>query len=219
MTTLAPARARQSFRHEAWMWHDAADFTATMVPFITDGFAAGEPVMVGVLPEHAEWLRDALAGQSDPVPFVDIVTAVSNPSQIITTWHEFLDTRPEPSGPARGIGEPIWPGQRPQELEECQLYEAQLNVLIDPDTLLWDEPGALICEVVDNATVGALPNGHRSTSYSHDDLWPTHHVGDLAQRRSSSTGTTVRTSTWKPRAPSGPSWRSGRTEPDREWGG
>ena len=42
--------------------------------------------------------------------------------------------------PVRGIGEPIWPGRRPEELLECQLHEALLNVAVDPEVPFW-----LIC--------------------------------------------------------------------------
>ena len=55
--TLAPARSQQSYRHEAFLWHDASDFTAGIVPFITDGLEAGEPVMVAVGALHTRWLR------------------------------------------------------------------------------------------------------------------------------------------------------------------
>ena len=63
--TLAPARSQQSYRHEAFLWHDAADFTAGLVPFIRDGLEAGEPVMVAVSALHTKWLRNALEGQAD----------------------------------------------------------------------------------------------------------------------------------------------------------
>jgi hypothetical protein len=53
-STLAPARSQQSYRHEAFLWHDASDFTAGIVPFITDGLEAGEPVMVAVGPLHTQ---------------------------------------------------------------------------------------------------------------------------------------------------------------------
>ncbi len=42
-----------------------------MVPFITDGLEAGEPVMVAVSALHTKWLRDALDGQAE-VEFVDM---------------------------------------------------------------------------------------------------------------------------------------------------
>jgi hypothetical protein len=31
--TLALARSQQSYRHEAFLWHDASDFTAGIVPY------------------------------------------------------------------------------------------------------------------------------------------------------------------------------------------
>src|SRR6478752_2345883 len=79
--TLAPARSQQSYPHEAFLWHDASDFTAGIVPFITDGLQAGEPVMVAVSALHTKWLRDALDGQAY-VEFVDIEELDRNPAQI-----------------------------------------------------------------------------------------------------------------------------------------
>ena len=131
---LAPARSQQSYRHEAFLWHDASDFTAGMVPFITDGLELGEPVMVAVSALHTTWLRDALDRQEDveDVEFVDIEELGRNPAQIIPAWQRFLNTRSGRFRPVRGIGEPIWPGRRPEELVECQLHEAMLNIAIDP---------------------------------------------------------------------------------------
>jgi len=155
--TLAPARSQQSYRHEAFLWHDASDFTAGIVPFIRDGLEAGEPVMVAVSALHTKWLRDALDGQAE-VEFVDIDELGRNPAQIIPIWQQFLDTRSGPFRPVRGIGEPIWPGRRPEELVECQLHEAMLNIAIDPDTPFW-----LICSY-DAVTLSpaVLEEAHRS---------------------------------------------------------
>jgi hypothetical protein len=137
--TLAPARSQQGYRHEAFLWHDASDFTAGIVPFIRDGLEAREPVMVAVGALHTKWLRDALDGQAD-VEFVDMEELGRNPAQIIPAWQQFLNTGSGRFRPVRGVGEPIWPGRRPEELVECQLHEAMLNIAIDPDTPFW-----LIC--------------------------------------------------------------------------
>jgi hypothetical protein len=115
--TLAPVRSQQSYRHEAFLWHDASDFTAGIVPFITDGLEAGEPVMVAVGALHTKWLRDALDGQAD-VEFVDMEQLGRNPAQIIPAWQQFLNTGSGRFRPVRGVGEPIWPGRRPEELVE-----------------------------------------------------------------------------------------------------
>jgi hypothetical protein len=110
--TLAPARSQQSYRHEAFLWHDASDFTAGIVPFITDGLEAGEPVMVAVSALHTKWLREALDGQAD-VEFADIEDLGRNPAQIIPAWQQFLNTG-QGGFIVRAIGEPIWPGRRPR---------------------------------------------------------------------------------------------------------
>ena len=155
--TLAPARSQQSYRHEAFLWHDAYDFTAGIVPFITDGLEAGEPVMVAVSTQHTKWLRDALDGQAD-VEFVDIEQLGRNPAQIIPAWQQFLNSRSGRFRPVRGVGEPIWPGRRPEELVECQLHEAMLNIAIDPETPFW-----LICSY-DTVTLSpaVVEEAHRS---------------------------------------------------------
>ena len=109
------------------------------MPFIRDGLEAREPVMVAVGALHTKWLRDALDGQAD-VDFVDMEELGRNPAQIIPAWQQFLNTGSGRFRPVRGVGEPIWPGRRPEELVECQLHEAMLNISIDPDTPFW-----LIC--------------------------------------------------------------------------
>lgn len=140
MEWSSPPREQQSYRHEAFLWDDAADFTAGLVPFLEEGLAAGEPVMVAVGPEHTGWLRDALGGTADAVDFVDMHQLGRNPARIIPAWQRFLDREAVGGRPVRGVGEPIWPGRRAEELRECQLHEALLNVAVDPELPFW-----LIC--------------------------------------------------------------------------
>ena len=96
MSPSAPARPRQSFRHEAFLWRDPADFVQSMVPFVEQGLADDEPVMVALVPEHAAWLRDALGRGAVRVQFFDMRELGRNPAQIIPAWRAFLDRR---SGP------------------------------------------------------------------------------------------------------------------------
>ena len=137
MTQSSPARAEQSYRHEALLWHDRADFTDSLVPFVTDGLDAGEPVMVAVVEEHVTWLRDALGTQADKVQFFDMAELGRNPAKIIPAWQKFLDTDAADGVPARGVGEPIWAGRGADELIECQVHEALLNVAVDPTIPFW----------------------------------------------------------------------------------
>ena len=138
MIQPSPARAEQSYRHEAFLWHDRSDFTDGLVPFITEGLAAGEPVMVATVAEHTDWLRDALGPGADCVRFVDMAELGRNPAKIIPAWQKFIDSEAGGGGhPARGVGEPIWAGRHTDELIECQLHEALLNVAVDPMTPFW----------------------------------------------------------------------------------
>jgi len=154
-----PVRALQSYRHEAFLWHDRADFTGLLGAFVEEGVEAGEPVMVALTPQHTAWLREDLSKPvADRVKFLDMAELGRNPARIIPAWREFVHAHQNPSRPTRGIGEPIWPSRRPDELLECQLHEALLNVAIEPDTPLW-----LICPYSAEALSPAvLEEAHRS---------------------------------------------------------
>jgi anti-sigma regulatory factor (Ser/Thr protein kinase) len=51
-----------------------------------------------------------------------------NPARIIPAWRQFVDENVGAGKPARGIGEPIWPGRGAVEIDECQRHESLLNV-------------------------------------------------------------------------------------------
>jgi hypothetical protein len=137
MIQSSPARAEQSYRHEAFLWHDRADFTDGLAPFIAEGLESGEPVMVATVAEHTAWLRDALGPAADQVCFVDMAELGRNPAKIIPAWQKFIDIEASGGRPARGVGEPIWAERQTDELIECQLHEALLNVAVDPMTPFW----------------------------------------------------------------------------------
>jgi hypothetical protein len=137
MITAPPVRARQSFRHEAFLWRTRSDYVSGLVPFIREGVEAGEAVMVVLLPEHAAWVEDELGPTAAEVHFVDMLELGHNPARIIPAWLQFLETSCGPGRPARGIGEPVWPGRSAAEIGECQLHEALLNLAVDPELPFW----------------------------------------------------------------------------------
>ena len=85
--------------------------------------------------------------------------------------------------PVRGIGEPIWPGRRPEEVMECQLHEALLTVAIEQRIPLWllcpYDVQALALDVVTEAQLShpvLFENqGHRSGS----SFGGPHHIGTI----------------------------------------
>jgi hypothetical protein len=153
-----PVRGRQSYRHEALLWRGRDDFAQALVPFVSDGLDAGEAVMVALVPEHADWVRAGLGARASMVQFVDMAKLGKNPARIIPAWQAFLSHHCGDGRPARGIGEPIWAGRRPEEVLECQLHEALLNLSVDPELPFW-----LVCPYDQEHLDGSiLAEAHRS---------------------------------------------------------
>jgi anti-sigma regulatory factor (Ser/Thr protein kinase) len=122
------ARPSDAFRHEALFYSDWAEFVAGTVPFIRNGLAAGEPVLVVESPDKIELLRTALDKDADRVVFADMAQVGANPARIIPAWRDFVQRQGAEGKRVRGIGEPIWNGRTSDELVECQRHEALLNV-------------------------------------------------------------------------------------------
>ncbi len=133
------SRSTEKFHHEATFYRGLDDLRKQVVPFVRDGVRRGEPVLVAMLPDRLSLLKDALGEDAAGVDFVDMAELGANPARIIPAWRRFLDDRPAHSR-VRGVGEPIWAGRRPDEIAECVLHEALLNLAFD-DGPAWQ----LIC--------------------------------------------------------------------------
>ncbi len=161
--TRHPSAVHDSYRHECLFYDGVDEFVEALLPFVLDGLALHQPVMVAVVEPRASALRAALGPDADHVVFADMASLGANPARIIPAWQIFADRA---GGPSRGVGEPIWAGRRPAEVLESQLHEALLNLAPGPSTPLW-----LVCPY----DVGALdPLAIQEARRSH----PTHTVGD-----------------------------------------
>ena len=118
----------ETFRHEALLYAGEVDFLAGTLPFIREGVAAGEPVLVVVSAARIGLLRSALGGDADRVAFADMTDVGANPARIIPAWRDFVAGHDVATRRARSICEPIWAGRTPAELVECQRHEALLNL-------------------------------------------------------------------------------------------
>lgn len=118
------------FRHEVALYEGVADLPRAVLPFIREGVARREPVMVAMLPERLDLLEHALGADATRVDFVDMSELGANPACIIPEWRRFLDDTRD-LGPVRGVGEPVWQGRREVELDEAELHESLLNLAFD----------------------------------------------------------------------------------------
>ena len=139
MTVSSDATSpRASLVHDGFFYHDVEEFLAVTVPFVREGLAEAEPVLVAVPQPRVDLLRDELGEGSAEVRFLDMSKAGRNPNRIIP-WvlRAFVD---EFTGrPVRIIGEPIWPGRAPAEIPVCVQHEAMINVA------LADTPATVLC--------------------------------------------------------------------------
>jgi anti-sigma regulatory factor (Ser/Thr protein kinase) len=142
------------FRHEALLYDGIGQFVGSIVPFIRDGLAAQERVLVVVSPAKIEALRAELGSDAEAVSFADMTSLGRNPARLIPAWRRFIDSRPHPEA-MRGVGEPIYPDRSPAELVEAQAHETLLNLAFGatPGLKLWCpyDIGVLPPEVVAGA--------------------------------------------------------------------
>ena len=115
------------FVHQALLYRDAGEYLAGTVPFVYDGLAAKEPVLVAVPGANVELIEGSLGASADRVRFADMSEAGRNPGRIIpwvlnTFLEEHAGTR------VRIIGEPIWAGRSDVEYPACVQHEALINV-------------------------------------------------------------------------------------------
>lgn len=123
--------AADRFLHEAYLYDGEGDFLAGTVPFVEEGLAAGEAVLVVVNAAKIAAMRDLLDSGVADVQFADMGQVGQNPARIIPLWQEFVDAHGTNGRGLRGIGEPVWAERSPAELEECHLHEGLLNVAFD----------------------------------------------------------------------------------------
>ena len=85
------ARPHRTYRHECWLYHGDTEFQGMVVPFIADGLARDQPVMVAVPEPRLHAVRDALGGDAERVVWADMADLGANPARIIPAWQEFTE--------------------------------------------------------------------------------------------------------------------------------
>lgn len=148
------------FRHEALLYSNHAEFLGGAVPFLREGMASGEAILVVESRERIDLLRGALGDDAAQVMFADMAAVGSNPARIIPAWREFVEVHGANGKGLRGIGEPIWKERSADELVECQRHESLLNVAFADG-----RPWHLLCPYdttrLDPAVIAEARRSHR----------------------------------------------------------
>ncbi len=150
-----------SFCHEALFYNGDDGFLQGTLPFIAEALEADEAVLVAVGEERADLLRRALGQDAERVRFLDVRELGRNPARMIPAWRKLLAENAAEGRSVCGIGEPVWPGRSPAELEECERYEALLEQAFSHGPS-W----RLLCpydlDALDAATIASACSTHRA---------------------------------------------------------
>jgi len=122
------ARGHVGHFHEAGFYGSDAEFAALLVPFVEEGVAAGEPVIIGYDDRKAGLLRSWLADPS-AVEFISDQSLYATPARAIATYrrmfefHLFMG-----AGQIRIAGDVPHPGNG-RRFEGWDRYECALNTV------------------------------------------------------------------------------------------
>lgn len=121
------------FAHEALFYDGTRAFNDAVIPFVEEGVARGESVLVALPAVRLAPLQQHFTGdRSGLLSFAEMEDIGRNPARIIPAWASFLAEDRHGRGADRvgwrGVGEPAWSGRSPDELDECSRHESLLNL-------------------------------------------------------------------------------------------
>jgi anti-sigma regulatory factor (Ser/Thr protein kinase) len=125
---MEPATSAEpdEFVHPALFYRSDDEYLDLLVPFVTDGLSAGQPVAVAVPGPKLRLLGSALGDDAERVHRLDMSVAGRNPGRIIpSVLRRFADTHRDRH--VRIVGEPIWAGRSASEYPACAQHEALIN--------------------------------------------------------------------------------------------
>jgi anti-sigma regulatory factor (Ser/Thr protein kinase) len=112
--------------HAALLYRTQQEYLDCLVPFVSDGVAGDQAVLVAVPGPNLTVLADGLGQLTDNVVMTDMTEVGRNPGRILgEVLSTFVDKHRDK--PVRVIGEPIWPGRSELEYPACVQHEALIN--------------------------------------------------------------------------------------------
>jgi len=124
-TTVSPA----PFSHSALIFESDEELVGGAIPFVTEGIARSECVMVITAERQATVLRDALGDAARTVEFKDASEWYRSPSTALNAYRALLNEQLERGAHwIRIVGEAMWAGQSTAEAEAWMRYESMVNL-------------------------------------------------------------------------------------------
>lgn len=120
------AAAEGDFTHAALLYHTEHEYLDEVVPFVRDGLALDQPVLLALPAGNLALVSDALGDAATEVAMIDLSAVGRNPGRVLGLEAAFAAKHPE--RPLRMVGELMWPGRPADEYSACIEHEALVNV-------------------------------------------------------------------------------------------
>jgi anti-sigma regulatory factor (Ser/Thr protein kinase) len=121
----AAATGAYGVRHQALVCPDSSDCFASVLAFVEEGLAGGQPVSVGLSAALGRRLGQVV-GSQPLVAYFDMTELGRNPGRIIPAMLDFASAHA--GHPLRYVSEPLWAGRSAAERAEAARHEA----LVEP---------------------------------------------------------------------------------------
>jgi anti-sigma regulatory factor (Ser/Thr protein kinase) len=138
------------FEHDALVYASDAEFLGAVVPFMSAGIAAHDPVLAVTTRDNIALLRDALGRDAPHVEFVDAAAWYDAPARTHAAFDRYVERHRHRSGRVRIVGEPMWDGLDDAARNEWARYESTLNVSFA------DTPARIVCPYDARALSGEI---------------------------------------------------------------
>jgi hypothetical protein len=155
-TMLEPGSA---FAHHACIYASGQEFLAMAIPFVRNGLALDEPVLVATTAANLQLLGDALYADADKFDYAETAYFGRRPPQRVAAFHRYWQRHASGNHRhVRVLAEPVWAGRSDRQVTAWQRMESALNVVLSA-TNIW-----MICpydaRVVDQAILRAARQTH-----------------------------------------------------------
>lgn len=119
--------------HQVLTYRSDEELLAASLGFVEDGIVNDEPVLVVTTPHNIRLLRRALNRDEANATFRSAARWYRSPLAALTAYQRFAMAALDAGHHwVRVVGQPVWAGRSPQQVEAWIRYEALINIAFSP---------------------------------------------------------------------------------------
>lgn len=119
-----------SFVHHVNVYDSDRGFLEMAMPFVEEGLAAGDAVLLATTPANLALLGGALGARADDVDRVESALFGPRPPQRVAAFHRYWRQKSVGDRAVRMVAEPVWAGRSPRDVTAWTRMESGLNAVL-----------------------------------------------------------------------------------------